>query len=239
MLDFHSWRLANKLSYDPLKTGSISLDQLKAVARARGTRIHFGDILIIRSGYITTFNDLSDGEAKMYASVMPPTLSGVEQSEEMLQVSCDFHLPLKTICSLAQCEGSHAEVHSRPSASSRSHDQDASSESNTSVYGRILLRLQAINQASNVGVRRIHSPETLEREANLLNVELPKRNGTCTRSCLPVEAARLESSSIWKNYPNIAERPIVGRFSLQVRSAMYPVALQGKGNDPFCRFQLN
>ena len=42
-------------------------------------------MLIIRSGYIHAFNQLSKEEAEAYASVVPPTLSGVEQSESMLE----------------------------------------------------------------------------------------------------------------------------------------------------------
>ena len=85
LLDFHSWRLANNIDYDPFKTGSITLDQLKAVAEKQGTQIKFGDILIIRSGYINAFNGLSRDTAEAYASVVPPTLSGVQQSEGMLE----------------------------------------------------------------------------------------------------------------------------------------------------------
>jgi hypothetical protein len=52
LLDFHSWRLAQTppIPYEPFQTGSIPLKYLKAVAEAQGTEIHFGDILIIRSG---------------------------------------------------------------------------------------------------------------------------------------------------------------------------------------------
>ena len=85
LLDFHSWRLANNINYDPFKTGSITLEQLKAVAEEQGTEIRFGDILIIRSGYINAFNALSRDKAEAYASVVPPALSGVEQSEAMLE----------------------------------------------------------------------------------------------------------------------------------------------------------
>ena len=85
LLDFHSWRLANGIDYDPFKTGSITLEELKAVAKEQGTEIKFGDILIIRSGYINAFNALSTEQAEAYASAVPPALSGVEQSEAMLE----------------------------------------------------------------------------------------------------------------------------------------------------------
>ena len=84
-MDFHTWRLENNIPYNPFKTGSITLDQLKAVAKAQGTEIEFGDILIVRSGYIDAFNRLSKASAEAYASVVPPALSGVEQSEAVLE----------------------------------------------------------------------------------------------------------------------------------------------------------
>lgn len=77
--------MVNKIAYEPFKTGSISLQQLKAVAEAQGTHLKFGDILIIRSGYIAAFDTLPKDEAEKYASVVPPSLSGVEQSEEVLE----------------------------------------------------------------------------------------------------------------------------------------------------------
>jgi hypothetical protein len=50
LLDYHSWRLENNIPHEALKTGGIKLEHLKAVAKAQGTEIKFGDILIIRSG---------------------------------------------------------------------------------------------------------------------------------------------------------------------------------------------
>ncbi|KAJ9649503.1 hypothetical protein H2199_000278 [Coniosporium tulheliwenetii] len=85
LLDFHSWRLENNIPYEPFKTGSIPLQQLKAVAEAQGVEFKFGDILIIRSGYMAAFNELKKDELAALAKVMPPTFSGVEQSEEMLE----------------------------------------------------------------------------------------------------------------------------------------------------------
>jgi hypothetical protein len=85
LLDYHSWRVANNVPYEPFKTGSIPLDHLKAVLESQGTELKFGDILIIRSGYMAAYNAMSYDELKELAKVIPPTLSGVEQSEEILK----------------------------------------------------------------------------------------------------------------------------------------------------------
>ncbi|KAI4206827.1 MAG: hypothetical protein LQ346_000889 [Caloplaca aetnensis] len=50
LLDFHSWRLANSVAYNPFETGSISLENLQAVLKTQGTKVQFGDVLFIRSG---------------------------------------------------------------------------------------------------------------------------------------------------------------------------------------------
>lgn len=54
LFDFHSWRLAQNppISYDPFKRDSITLEQLKAVVKAQGMEIKFGDILLICSGML-------------------------------------------------------------------------------------------------------------------------------------------------------------------------------------------
>lgn len=49
-MGFDAWRHANNIPYEPFRTGSITLKQLKAVAAAQGTDIKFGDVLLIRSG---------------------------------------------------------------------------------------------------------------------------------------------------------------------------------------------
>ena len=87
LLDYHSWRLSQNLtpSYDAFKTGSIHLEDLLATAKSQGTEIGFGDILIIRSGYMAAQKQKSESELSALKDVMPPTFSGVEQSEELLK----------------------------------------------------------------------------------------------------------------------------------------------------------
>ena len=104
LLDFHTWRLANNISYEPFQTGSIPLEYLKATAEAQGLEIKFADILIIRSGkfaviststlqyvlsntqgFMATYNALQQHEIEALARIVPPQVSGVEQSDEMME----------------------------------------------------------------------------------------------------------------------------------------------------------
>ncbi|KAL8832235.1 MAG: hypothetical protein Q9170_004956 [Blastenia crenularia] len=100
LLDFHSWRVANDITYKPFETGSISLEQMQAVLGDQGTEIRFGDILFIRSGvwfrwikfvlvqksdlefqvgYIKGYNEMPQEQIEAFTSVVPPHLSGLEQ----------------------------------------------------------------------------------------------------------------------------------------------------------------
>ncbi|KAI9732646.1 MAG: hypothetical protein M1834_003983 [Cirrosporium novae-zelandiae] len=85
LLDFHSWRIANNIAYEPFKTGSIPLKYLKATAEAQGTEIKFGDICLIRSGFTVAHSKLTADDIEVEAAKVPPEVSGVEQSEEMIQ----------------------------------------------------------------------------------------------------------------------------------------------------------
>ncbi|OJD13402.1 hypothetical protein AJ78_06136 [Emergomyces pasteurianus Ep9510] len=85
LLDFHRWALANNISAEIFKRTSIPLKYLKAVAESQGVEIKFGDILIIRVGYMTAFKQLSTDELENLAKQNPPNLIGVERSEEMLE----------------------------------------------------------------------------------------------------------------------------------------------------------
>lgn len=87
LLDFHAWRLKQnpQIPYEPFETGSIPLKYLLAVAESQGTEIKFGDILIIRSGYMAAYNTKTQTELSALTKVNPPAFSGVEQSEEMIK----------------------------------------------------------------------------------------------------------------------------------------------------------
>ncbi|PGH17553.1 hypothetical protein AJ79_01153 [Helicocarpus griseus UAMH5409] len=85
LLDFHRWALANNVPVEVFKKSSIPLKYLKAVAESQGTEIKFGDILIVRVGYMSTFKQLPPDELVALAKQVPPQLIGVERSEEMLE----------------------------------------------------------------------------------------------------------------------------------------------------------
>ncbi|KAF2203401.1 hypothetical protein GQ43DRAFT_454467 [Delitschia confertaspora ATCC 74209] len=85
LVDYHAWRTANNIPYSPFETDSIPLSHLKATLASQGTELKFGDILIIRSGYMAAYNTLFNDQLSALAAVNPPHFGGVEQSEEMLE----------------------------------------------------------------------------------------------------------------------------------------------------------
>ena len=77
--------MKNGKAHNAFETGSISVSDLKAVAADQGTEIKFGDILIIRSGYMHAYNQMSRDEIMKMREKTPLTFTGVEQSEEMME----------------------------------------------------------------------------------------------------------------------------------------------------------
>lgn len=88
LLDYHAWRNAHGKGVGKehaFQIGSITVGELKEVAKWQGTKIRFGDIMFIRSGYMASHNQTSRDELEVLRKKMPPNFFGVEQSEEFLQ----------------------------------------------------------------------------------------------------------------------------------------------------------
>lgn len=100
LLDFHSWRLKHQRypNYDPFETGSIHVEDLKAIAEEQGVSFRTGDILLIRSGFFAKFDETSNEQRAAYAAREgPPRFSGLEQSEGMLEWLWENHFA--AVCS--------------------------------------------------------------------------------------------------------------------------------------------
>jgi hypothetical protein len=73
-------------NYDPMKTHRITLNDILDCAKKQGTTFKYGDILIIRSGFVQTYENMTTAEQVQLGSVPPTecTFVGVEQTPEML-----------------------------------------------------------------------------------------------------------------------------------------------------------
>ncbi|KAH7141880.1 putative cyclase-domain-containing protein [Dactylonectria macrodidyma] len=82
LLDY--WNFSGK-SYDVNTRHPISADDLKACAKAQGVKFQYGDILLVRTGWIETYNSMSQ-EERVKLSQVPAfqhTFVGVDQHPDV------------------------------------------------------------------------------------------------------------------------------------------------------------
>lgn len=76
------WSYAKK-AYDPNTTHKITVKDILECAKHQKVEFQYGDILMIRSGWLDNYQKL-DTAARETLSKASPTFVGVEQTEEML-----------------------------------------------------------------------------------------------------------------------------------------------------------
>ncbi|CAE7181617.1 unnamed protein product, partial [Rhizoctonia solani] len=90
LLDFYAYAQRHNIEYSAFSQYGITLDQLKAVQAEQGIEFRPGDILLIRFGFITQYEALSD-ERKREVAKVPHTWAGVGQSKDFLEWFWDNH----------------------------------------------------------------------------------------------------------------------------------------------------
>lgn len=83
LIDYWTYATRNGRSYDPNTTQRITLEEVLECAKLQNISFQYGDILIIRSGWLQNYHKLGTA-ARQTLSTATPTFVGVEQSEEML-----------------------------------------------------------------------------------------------------------------------------------------------------------
>lgn len=83
-------------SYDPHAHHNISVQDIKACAKAQKVEFKYGDILIIRTGVICKYNKANLEERQRLAAIPPVQVAypGVEQSEDMLDFLHDNYFSI-------------------------------------------------------------------------------------------------------------------------------------------------
>jgi len=76
------WTFSKK-SYDPNTTHRITLSDILECAKQQKVEFQYGDILILRSGWLENYHKL-DTPAREALSKASPTFVGVQQTEELL-----------------------------------------------------------------------------------------------------------------------------------------------------------
>ena len=85
MIDYWSYARQNNKTYDPNTTVAITLSDLLACAKEQGTTFKYGDILIVRSGFVDNYNKLSIDQrnAMTKETIYDYEFVGVEATQEM------------------------------------------------------------------------------------------------------------------------------------------------------------
>jgi hypothetical protein len=83
-LDVYNWAQEAK-PYDPFTAYPITASDLKACAKAQGVTFQVGDILLVRTGWVTKYLSLTTQEKEERANwdVMQHAYAGLEASEDM------------------------------------------------------------------------------------------------------------------------------------------------------------
>jgi len=89
LIDYQRWAERHGISYSPGETHKITVSELTSAAREQGVHFCTGDILIVRSGWIRYYLDLST-EARTALATAPQGV-GVAQGEETLRFLWDNH----------------------------------------------------------------------------------------------------------------------------------------------------
>lgn len=86
LIDYWTYAQENQKTYDPNTTHPITLSELLACAKSQGTQFQYGDILIVRTGWIDNYGKLDQqGRAAIAGKgTFDHYFVGVEVSEEMV-----------------------------------------------------------------------------------------------------------------------------------------------------------
>jgi hypothetical protein len=104
-LDVYNWAQEVR-PYDPFTKYSLTVSDLEACAKAQGVTFQIGDILLVRTGWVTKYLSLTDKEKEERANwdVMRHEYAGLEASEDMKDFLYD------TYFAAAACDNANFEV---------------------------------------------------------------------------------------------------------------------------------
>ncbi|KAL8298773.1 hypothetical protein RB597_007407 [Gaeumannomyces tritici] len=86
LVDWEAWRTSQNLPFDHFSASAIPLSDLLACLRSQDNTVpRFGDILIVRSGWMAALAAKPADEIESLTRQHPHTFGGVEQSEDVLR----------------------------------------------------------------------------------------------------------------------------------------------------------
>lgn len=91
LVDFARYAEATGLDYSPGERYAITAAEIEAAAAWQGTRFETGDILLLRTGWISWYSSLSIDDRRQLARPGELKAAGLEQSEGSLRFLWDNH----------------------------------------------------------------------------------------------------------------------------------------------------
>lgn len=92
LVDFQRWRegkgkdqVEKAGGFDSFSTSGIKLSWLQECLAEQGTQVRYGDILIVRSGFMTAYRQLTPDRLAAKTKESPPGMGGVAQSLDALR----------------------------------------------------------------------------------------------------------------------------------------------------------
>ncbi|KIW90574.1 uncharacterized protein Z519_09221 [Cladophialophora bantiana CBS 173.52] len=80
LIDFYDWAQTNAYEFDPLATSPVTVEQIKRITAEKNIELLTGDILFIRTGYVSAYRQLSADQRKDISTKF--AFPGLAQSEE-------------------------------------------------------------------------------------------------------------------------------------------------------------
>jgi len=91
LIDFRRFAEAEGIEYSPGERYPITPEQLSAAAERQGLKFETGDILLLRTGWIEWYSELSPEERARIAQPGELQITGLDQGEESLRFLWDNH----------------------------------------------------------------------------------------------------------------------------------------------------
>jgi hypothetical protein len=92
LADVARWRASQGRPLRPDASEGISSEDLLATLDAEGIAVEPGDILLVRTGWMSWYRSLSDGERAALATTAPMSTVGLLPGEAMLRTLWDLHV---------------------------------------------------------------------------------------------------------------------------------------------------
>lgn len=91
LLDYGRWAKKNNPTFDPFERYEISVEELDQVAEAQGVKFEVGDILLIRTGWMESYESYGEKITEKITDLVNPSSCGVKACDETFKWIWNHH----------------------------------------------------------------------------------------------------------------------------------------------------